>query len=64
MPLYKHFIRAILLNSYLRSVACDWQNLVTGEKFPKAAPLSLVVHRLTGSKETIKLLYRGCRIIR
>ena len=56
MQLYKHFIRAILLNSYLRSVACDWQSLVTGEKSYKAVALSLVGHRLTGSKETIKLL--------
>ena len=53
MQLYKHFIRAILLNSYLRSVACDWQSLVAGEKSPKAVALSLVVHRLTGSKRTI-----------
>ena len=59
MQLYKHFIRAILLNSYLRSVACDLQNLVTGEKSPKAVALSLVVHRLTGSKETIKLFNRS-----
>ena len=59
MQLYKHFIRVILLNSYLRSVACDWQSLVTGEKSPKAVALSLVVHRLTGSKETIKLLHRS-----
>ena len=59
MPLYKHFIRAILLNSYLRSVACDLQSLVTGEKSPKAVALSLVVHRLTGSKETIKLFNRS-----
>ena len=59
MQLYKHFIRVILLNSYLRSVACDWQSLVTGEKSPKAVALSLVVHRLTASKETIKPLHRS-----
>ena len=59
MQLYKHFIRAIILNSYLRSVACDWQRLVTGEKSPKAVALSLVVHNLTGGKETIKLLHRS-----
>ena len=59
MQLYKHFIRAVLLNSYLRSVACDWQSLVTRDKSPKAVALSLVAHRLTGSKETIKLLHRS-----
>ena len=59
MQLYKHFIRAVLLNSCLRSVACDWQSLVTREKSPKAVALSLVAHRLTGSKETIKLLHRS-----
>ena len=58
MQLYKHFIRAILFNSYLRSVACDWQSLVTKGKFPKAIALSLAVHRLAGSKENIKLLNR------
>ena len=59
MQLYKPFIRPILWNSYLRSVACDWQGLVTGEKPPKAIALSLVVHRLIGSTETIKLLHRS-----
>ena len=59
MQLYKHLIRVILLNSYLRSVACDWRSLVTGEKCPKAVALSLVVHRMTRSKETIKLLHRS-----
>ena len=59
MQLYKHFIHAVLLNSYLRSVACDWQSLVTRDKSPKAVALSLVAHRLTGSKETIKLLHRS-----
>ena len=59
MQLCKLFIRVILLNSFLRSVACDWQSLVTGEKSPKAVALSLVVHRLTASKETIKLLHRS-----
>ena len=53
------FFRAILLNSYLSSVDCDWQSLVTGQKSPKAVALSHVVHHLTGSKETIKLLYRS-----
>ena len=59
MQLYRHFICAILLNSYLRSVACDWQSLVIGKKSPKAVALSLAVYRLTGSKETIKLLNRS-----
>ena len=63
MQLYKHFICVILLNSYLRSVACDWQSLVTGEKSPKAVALSLVVHRLTRSIETIKLLHRSGAIM-
>ena len=56
MQLYKHFIRAILLNFYLRSVACDWQSR---EKSPKALALSLVVHLLTRSKETKKVLDRS-----
>ena len=30
---------------------------MTGEKSPKAVALSLVVHRLKGGKETIKLLH-------
>ena len=59
MQLYKQFICVILLNSYLRSVACDWQSLVTGQKSPKAVALSLVVHHLTRSKETTKLLQRS-----
>ena len=57
MQLYKPFIRSIILNSYFGSVACDWQSLVTGEKSPKVVALSLVVHRLKGGKETIKLLH-------
>ena len=59
VQLYKQFICVILLNSYLRSVACDWQSLVTGEKSRKVVALSRVVHRLTRSKETIKLLHRS-----
>ena len=59
MQLYKHFIHAILLNSYLRAVACDWQSLVTGEKSPKAVALSLVAHRLTGGKKNKKLFCRS-----
>ena len=51
MQLYKHFFRA-----NFRSVACDWQSR---EKSPKALALSLVVHLLTGSKETKKLLHRS-----
>ena len=57
MQLYKHFIRVIILNSYLWSVACDWQRVVTGEKSTKVVALSLVVHNVTGGKETIKLLH-------
>ena len=41
------------------SVACDWQTLVTGEKFHKAVALSLVVNRLTGRKKNRKLLHRS-----
>ena len=59
MQLYKHFIPAILLHSYLRSVACDWEILVTGEKYPKAVALSVLAHPLTENKETIKLLHRS-----
>lgn len=57
VQIYKHFIRTILSDSQLRSVVCHWQSLLTGEKSSKAAALSLVVHRLNGSKETIKLLH-------
>ena len=32
---------------------------MTGEKSPEAIALSLVVHRLIGSTETIKLLHRS-----
>ena len=59
VQLYKHFIRAILLNSYLRSIACDRQNLVAGQKSPKTVASSRVVHRLTGSKKATKLLHRS-----
>ena len=46
-----------MLFFYLRSVVSDWQSLVTREKFTRAVALSLVIHRLTGTKETIKLLH-------
>eukprot|EP00794_Sanderia_malayensis_P013441 gene13441-14824_t len=35
-------------------MAGDWQRLVTGERSAKSIALSMVVHRVTGSKEAVK----------
>ena len=40
------------------SVACDWQGIISRSTPPKAAELSLVVHRMPGSKDSVKLFHR------
>ena len=39
------------------AVSKDWETLLTKEKSAKSVALSLSIHRLTGSKETIKYLH-------
>ena len=43
---------------YQISVASDWQGIISGSTWPKAVVLSLVDHRITGSKQSVKLLHR------
>lgn len=40
------------------SLASDWENLVTKRPSPKQAILGLVLHRITGSKESIGYLHK------
>lgn len=50
LKIQKYFLQTFPFNSRLKSVACDWQGLVTEEK-------SLVVYCLTWSKETHGMAY-------
>ena len=41
------------------SIASDWQRLIIGGDSPKSIALSMIIHRRTGSKESINLLARS-----
>ena len=41
------------------SIASDWQRLIIGGNSPKSIALSMIIHRPTGSKESINLLARS-----
>ena len=41
----------------LWALSSDWEALLTRERSAKAAALSLTIHRLTGSKETVRYLH-------
>ena len=46
------------LSEKIWAVASDWQSLVTHERSSRSTALSLIVHRLTGSKEVTSLLHK------
>ena len=39
------------------ALSSDWETLLTKERSPKATALSLTIHRMTGSKETLRYLH-------
>lgn len=41
------------------SIANDWQRLIVGGNSPKSIRLTMVVHRIIGSKEAVNLLHRS-----
>eukprot|EP00795_Rhopilema_esculentum_P000574 gene574-10262_t len=45
------------------SLASDWEHLITKQPSPKQAILGLVLHRITGSKESINYLHKLNHIV-
>ena len=51
------------LSEKIWAIASDWQSLVTHERSSKSTALSLIVHRLTGSKQVASLLHKLRHVI-